>query len=303
MRLDTEAFVLHDTCQRLRTWDAQYQPFRIPLSRALNDSLHYALSEGEAIRGREKLISLATSPGIDLPTASLYSSVVHHAAMIEVIAQYLLSITDFKPLLFITRKWGQFQPLSFLTQGNRIQRIILCDRWNADRAKAESISWRTLADSAITNLPMTLTAIIIGQSRGGFRLSPWTTGFAHPRSGEIMVQKRDGEPFSDVWRRTYREQTDHSPLDWLTIMQRDNAFDSRVFSLNLHTPPNRAEILQEIDQRAAEMALSPRRQTHSACLRFSPCPFLDCCAANRAPAQLGWKEKTSPSPLPLVSSQ
>ena len=233
-------------------------------------------------------MNLAASPGVDFKSPALYSAVVHHSRLAELLSAYVLSVPS-TPLDPILMKWGDFQPQSTLLEDGRLRRIILCDRWTPEREQMERFSWRTAADCAITNRPMVITALIIGSLRDGFRPSPWTQGFLHPANGGLRIQKRDGN-FNDSWKKTYREQSGVNTMDWLKIMQQDEAFDGLVHTV-VEPVWDRAETLAHMEKMAFEMASSHSRQTRSACYRFTPCPFLSACSTSRSPAELGWVER------------
>lgn len=296
--MTTEDFVELDQCPRRREYNARYAPFRVSFHFALNEALNAALSASDPILASEKMISLASSPGIDYKSGNLYSAVVHHSRLAEVLATYSLSIKSSVPAP-ISTEWGDFQPSSFLLPDGRLRRIVLTDRWTPEREQMERFSWRTAADTAITNRPMVITAFLIGSLRDGFRPSPWTQGFLHPQNGGLRIAKRHGE-FSETWKKSYREQSGLNALEWLKIMQDDDVFDEVVHTVVQDVPKNRNEVLAQMDRMAHEMTSSPSRQTRSACYRFTPCPFLPACSTGKPPAELGWRERDSPKPLMVL---
>jgi hypothetical protein len=287
--ISTEDFVQHDTCQCFHTYTARYEPLRVSLNYALNESISAAFEANNPAYASDKVMALAASPGIEIESKNLYPSVVHHNRLAELLATYLLSVGEVTTPAPITCKWGEYQPKSFLTPDGRLRRVILCDRWNTDREHLERMSWRTVADSAITNRPMLLNVLIIGGVRDGFRPSVWTKGYEHPENKTIRVQRREGL-FGDTWKPVYREQTDLKPIEWLKIMQQDGAFEGRVFSFTVDVPSNRDEVLEQLALMASEMG--SLRQTRSACYRFKPCTFLPSCLSGKSPNQMGWIEKT-----------
>lgn len=296
--MTTDDLFNHDRCKRFATWTNLYQPLRVSINYALNEAIHAALGASDPIRASEKMMALAANPGIDIATDNLYTSVIHHSHLTELLATYLISVDKCSVPEPINTKWGTFQPRSFLTPDGRLRRIVLVDRWTPEREQVERFSWRTAADCAITNLPMLLNIIIIGGMRGGMRPSPWTLGYVHPQNGGVRVQRREGE-FGEGWKKVYREQASIKPLEWLRIMQSDGAFDGRVISIVEDVPKNRGEVLGQIERMAGE--IGSLHQTRSACYRFTPCPFLSACASVQSPAKMGWVEKSTPSLLKVVS--
>jgi hypothetical protein len=296
--MTTEDFAEHDRCPRFHAYSSRYAPFRVSFHYALNEALNAAIVANDPILASERVLALAANPGIDFKSSNLYSSVVHHSRLAEVLAAYCLSIEScLHPP--IPTKWGSFTPQSFLLPDGRLRRIVLTDRWTPEREQMERFSWRTVADTAITNRPMVITAILIGSLRDGYRPSQWTQGFLHPQNGNLRISKRKGE-FSESWKKVYREQSGLSALEWLKIMQDDGAFDDAVFSVTEDVPKNREEILSQMAEMAKEMTSPSPRQTRSACYRFTPCPFLPACATSQSPAALGWAEKDIPAELTML---
>ena len=285
--ISTEDFAQHDQCQRLHSYTSRYEPLRVSLNSALNESLYSAFSNNNPAFASDKFMALASSPGIDMEATSLYPSVIHHSRLSELIATYVLAVAK----VSVPDPVKDFQPKSFLMEDGRLRRVVLVDRWSKDRESLERFSWRTVADTSLANLPMVITAIVIGGSRAGFRPTPWTQGFLHPQNGGVRVLKRDGESFGENWKSVYRENTDIKPLEWLRIMQQDGAFEGRVFSFTEDVPKNREEILEQMAVMASEMG--SLRPTRSACYRFRPCAFLPACLTNQSPMQMGWVEKDS----------
>jgi len=292
MILTTESFVQHDQCARLRTYSDRYESLRVSLNYAMNESLYAAFAGNNPAFAAQKIMSLAANPGIDIDSKNLYESVIHHSRLVELIATYALSVGNASIPNHISMNWGEFQPKSFLMTSGNLRRLVLVDRWSKDRENLERFSWRTAADTAITNRPMVITAIVIGGVRAGLRPSVWTQGYEHPANKGIRIQRREGE-FNDNWRMVYREQTSLKPVEWLREMQSDGAFDGRVFSFTEDVPRNRQEVLDHLDVMAGEIKSGSLRQTRSSCFKFKPCPFLPACITTQPPAQMGWVEKTS----------
>lgn len=296
MPFSTTDFALHDACPRMRTWSAEYLPPKITLSAALHDCLREALIAGDATVAKNKMLELAASPGIGIKAWNLYEIVQHHAHLVELIAAYLLADGQ---------KWEQVEPVraggyifkgeSFLMQDGRLRRVVLCDRWDDLRRDVETHHWRTLADVSVHNLPMLINAIVIGQSRKGFRATPWTTCHRHPRNQVCQLLRKDGSDFAAGWKREYREQTDIRPMDWLKMMQAENAFDGRVFHVTVEPPPESGKIVSEMGEMAEKMRLQDLTVRRSACFTtLGACPFSGLChhpAGPKSPQICGWERK------------
>jgi hypothetical protein len=285
--VNTEAIWQHDQCPRLRTWSALYELPRVPLVQALHDSLRAGLVAGNGMAAREAFMAMAARPGLDIESNySLYDLAVHHAAMLEVITEYLAADGAWKPCAPV----DGFSPQSFLMPDGRLRRVVLCSAWNDLREQEERTSWRTVADTAMTGRPMLVNAIVIGQSRKGFRPSPWTTGYVHPENRTLRIQKREGK-FTDNWKRVYREQTDEKPDAWLKLMQDDGAFEGLVYHFSVNPAGHDAQRdIVRINKEIAENRTDMRR---SACFRYAPCPFARLChnAPPMTPDAARWARK------------
>lgn len=293
MKLDTESFALHDQCARLRTWSAQYNLPRIPLAQAMHDALRVGLLEGAPEKAKQAFIATAAMPGLEITAYNVYEIAVHHAAMIEVVCAYLLGKDGaWVPADSVQCDGFTFQPNSYLLPDGRLRRVVLCSAWDQIRHQEESNSWRTVADVNLANRPMLINAIVIGQSRKGFRPSAWTQGFVHPTTRQMRIQKRDGR-FTDNWTRIYRESTDKKAEGWLKIMQEDGAFEGLVHAVSVDVSPRRTEVLGEMEMLAKDIKIEGTGMRRSACFRYSPCSFARICHyhENITPQQAGWAVK------------
>ena len=290
--MTTEDFVRHDSCPRFQTWSREFELPRIPLSEVLHQSLRSGLLAGDPCAAYQWFMARASNPGIDIEGYNVYDVAQHHASLAEVVCAYLLGADGaWKQAEAVSWEGIEFQPLSFQMADGRLRRVVLCSTWNTLRELEEKNSWWTVADTAATGRPMLINAIVIGQSRGGFRLSPWTTGFRHPENGVLRIKKKEGR-FTDNWKRIYRENTDFRTADWLQKMQEDGAFEDVVFSVTADVPPRRADVLLEMEQMAGEMgSLRARR---SSCYRYAPCPMIRLCPAGATPEMAQWKRRVAP---------
>ena len=283
---------LHDECPRLQTWSAEYALPAVPIAKALHDSLRAGLIAGRGSVARETLLQIAAEPGLDMQSAQMYDVAVHHAAMMEVITEYLAP----EPWIPAGAVDG-FQPDSFILPDGRLRRVVLCSAYSELRKREEINSWRTMADVCVTGRPMLLNFITIGQSKKGFRASSWTQGYIHPENGLLRVQRIASEKtgpnprFTDNWKKVYREQTDHKTKEWLTIMQKDKAFDGLVRNCTVEVPANRREVLAELCRIEREIALEGTEMRRSACFRFAPCVFASACHRGLKPEMAGFKRK------------
>ena len=283
MILSTVDFARHDFCPRFRTWSAKYELPRIPLAEALNISLRAGLLKGEQAEAYRKFMHLASNPGLDIEGRNVYDIAVHHAQMLEVLVSYLVTDGPWKPAEAVSFAGDTYEPLSYLLPDGRLRRVVLCSSWNTLREQEERTSWWTVGDIAVTGRPMLVNVLVIGSAKGGFRQSPWTTGYIHPENGTMRIKRREGE-FTSRWKKVYREQTDRRALDWLHFMQADEAFDGVVESFTVDGVDS--SVLKDMER--MRWSEDMRR---SACFRMSPCPMAGLCHRGLTPATAGWREK------------
>lgn len=271
-------FTLFDQCPRLSTWSRSHQPPRTPLSLALHSSLNAGLAAGSWQTARDHFIGICASPGLAIKAYNVYEIGVHHANLVEVVAAYLLGDGGWAKADPFRNGGYIHHPDSFLMKDGRLRRVVLCDRWDETRQLAETHSWRTLADICATNRPMLINAIVIGQSRKGFRPSPWTRAHKHPTAGNtLQLTRKDGSDFAPSWTRLWRENTSESPLDWLKRMQEEHCFDSLIHSFTVDVPQNREEILVEMRGMVGEMEKNSLKMRRASCFALTPCPFSPLC--------------------------
>lgn len=292
--ISTLNIVQHDQCPRLQTWSAGYELPRVSIAEALNTSLREGLLAGDAGRAYASFMAQASNPGLDVEGRNVYDVAQHHARLIEVVCFYLLGdLGAWKPCGAI----DDFQPLSYQMEDERLRRVVLCSSWSTLREAEERNSWWTAADTAITNRPMLINAIVIGQSRNGFRLSPWTTGFVHPENGIMRIKKKEGR-FTENWRKVYREATDYHPEEWLKVMQGDGAFEDVVHSLTVAP----SAILHDLGRIRKEIAKGQTTMRRSHCFRQAVCPMAKLCyhPTLMTPALAGWEQKSQTAMVACV---
>lgn len=296
MRFTTEDFDNLDTCERKFNWSRKYLFPRISVMAAMYQALDAGLVSGDPERGRDSLMALAANPGLGISGYNVYEIAVHHAALVEILTTYLLGKgepwTSAHPV-----KLGdhEYQPQSYLMPDGRLRRVILCAWFDDARKLKESHSWRTCGDIVATNRPMLINAVAIGNTRSGMRHSPWTRGFLHPTNHTLRIQRieqREGKDFSSTWRKVWRERTDFSVKDWLTVMQQDNAFEGNVNSFMV-SPERRDETEAEMIEMMRAMERPSERMRRAGCFGITPCGFAEICHLNHLthPGKENWKER------------
>lgn len=290
--ITTEDISNFDACNRLAIY-AKFDTPRISLATVLNEALRIGLLSGNPVAAKTHLMQRAANPGLAIYGSNVYSSAVHHSALIELIVTYLLAGEGaWKSAPAVEVGPHQYQPLSYLLPDHRLRRIILCSQWNEQRRLEEVNSWRTLGDIIATNRPMLINAIVIGAAASGFRPSVWTRSYIHPQQLSYRVKLKSGDNFSSNWRKTYRESSSKSCTEWLTLMQNDGAFDDVVHSTTADLPSQEAydqmaSMLESLQSNQGEM----RR---SACFKQVSCAYSRLCYASPSltPTEAGWRMKS-----------
>lgn len=291
--ITTEDVALWDECERRRLYSL-YQTPRISLAQALNDSLRIGLLKGDPALAKNHLMQLAAEPGLAISGVDIYAVALHTSALIEIITTYLLA--DEGPWKAAPKvKIGEhdFRPLSFVRPAC-LRRVVLCSRWDMQRQLEETHSWRTVADSAALGLPMLINAIVIGSAVKGLRPSVWTRGFSHPVSKDLRIKslKKDGENFNQNWRRVLRESSSKSAADWLTLMQKDDAFEEAVHSVSVPIPSQQSHV--DLSRMLDEItSTSVGKMRRSSCFKQSTCPMANLCYHPDSPTPeiAGWLKR------------
>jgi len=291
--MTTEELAVHDECPRKRTWTSEYLPPRVSLAEAMRDALRAGLLAGKPAAACDKFVAIASNPGLDIEAYNLYDIGIHHATLMETVCAYLLAGEGaWKPAEAVSCDGFDYEPLSYQLADGRLRRVVLCSNWNDLRRMEEVNSWRTIGDVSATNRPMLINAIVIGQSRRGFRPSPWTQAYIHPENHTVRVKRKEGK-FNDSWKRVYREQTDKKPSDWLKVMQDDGAFDDLVYSVTVDVPANRNRVITDMLRIAKELSKKSMEMRRAACFKLSPCVCAKIChyLKDITPADAGWERR------------
>jgi hypothetical protein len=274
--IETSDFERLDDCARKSTWARTHFPLRIPLTAALYSSLREGLLTGDPDAAKQKMVELAGNPGLDISAQNLYEIAIHHASLVEVLTAYLTAEGKWEPAESVPFGKHEFRPLSFQMPDGRLRRVVLCDRWDNLRKMSEMNGLRTISDVTITGRPMLLNAIVIGQSRFGFRPSSWTQGFIHPINKSVRVKIHTGSK-GDTWQKVYREASGIQPMEWLKLMQQDEAIEGLVHHETVDIPLRCMDVREDLCRMARVIESKPLEMRRSACFRFGVCEWAKLC--------------------------
>jgi hypothetical protein len=231
MILSAQTFDIFDRCSRRLGLEKTHEPRSIsPLG------LLYAGVEGGLLTGQPLDAIRAVTAEKDVTCGDLAAmSVVRHVGfMAEVIS------------LALRRKLGQASRLPDVEFGKHswrsnlfetakgLHRIVLVSYLDDDALRSFAHGWGTVGELAALQRDVTLTAVVIGASRGGRRHSHWAKCYQHPiQKSCLRFGRRKGgkaEGFTDSWREVWREMTDISAGVWLDKMHADDVLGDLIQS-------------------------------------------------------------------------
>ena len=171
------------------------------------------------------------------------------------------------------------------------RRIVLADRWGDERRGIETRGWRTLGELAAIRKPLMLTAVVIGSTHDGKRISPWTRVYSHPRNRMYRFKRKTAaEDFGANWEPIWRENSDIPTADWLTLMAKDGCMADGVHTMKIPVPERWTAYMRQMQKLAKEMGeWKPLGNQQTPAMRlagcdgFSPCPFRQVCHGSLPP--------------------
>lgn len=254
-----------------------------------------------ATDAKAQFLQLAANPGLDTDSPDPYRLAKEYCALIDTTFSWLAR-QQHPPIQFadpvdlsLSLRWRVLNPVD--PAARTLHRWITVDHWNADvDLPAEMHSWRTIGDMAVTNLPLTLHVIVIGQMRKGHRASPWTRTYRHPGLPHLKYRflARGGRKLKD-WLPTHLSELPAdtiSSAEWLDLMERDGVLAPLIhhYPLRQLSAPIASDIRLQIMQEALRMrdaivdrhslswsALPMSREQCDAGPGHSACPFQWCC--------------------------
>lgn len=280
----------HETCSRKGYYSARWEAKRMSGTEMLYAGLDVGLSEAErpdfGEAAGEHIMGLAEERGLETSAADLYGSVLHHAALCDVVTSAVRKPGE-APWRRPETTADGWVPGCFLSpDGTHLRRVVLVSTWSDDRHYAEIRSWRTWGEIAAYGLPMQQVVCVLGPHWAGRRHSAWTKGLLHPANHQLRFRKRNAVAtgFKETWESIWRE--DHGEIDravWLQSMLTDDVLPELLFTVTVPVP--RPETLARIRSLAAQKqvdllaAQTAPAGNLSTCDWPAPCPFRGCCLA------------------------
>jgi hypothetical protein len=279
-----------ETCPRKSFWARDWEANRLTPQEMVKDAIRAVLtapeSNGEPFGelAGSHVIQLAGERGVETDLHESYPSVIHHAALADLLVTTLRKPGD--PPWLVPDPAQKWMSACFISpDGLTLRRILLVSHWNSERENSEKRNWWTLGEMAAYNLPMQLIVLVIGHQTHGRRSSPWVKGFLHPINKTIRFRRKDrakSATFNEAWTVAWRE--DHPEISrekWLNAMLTDDALREVCFRVDL--PPLQEAMrnrILDMSKRKLDAihALKEKPEGNlSTCFWPVPCPFHRLC--------------------------
>src|ERR1700690_1303906 len=167
---------------------------------------------------RTRFLSQAANPGLDVMTGDPWTVAQDWAGMLATVLTAisrltLLTLSRPRPVSLEVRpshapsllaiqdrdEGMSWLPLAWADDSGTLHRWLTCDAWAADALAREAHSWHVIGDMVMSDAPMMLHVVDIGQQRAGRRHSPWARCYKHPViAGMHRFQRPDGK---GGWRK------------------------------------------------------------------------------------------------------
>jgi hypothetical protein len=262
MIISASQFDIFDRCSRRLGLEKTHEPRSIsPLG------LLYAGIEGGILTGRplDAIRAITAEKDVTCGDLAAMSTVRHVGFMAEVISLALRRKLGQMTRLLDTR-FGKHQWRSnlFETAKGELHRIVLVSYLDDDALRSFAHGWGTVGELTALGRDLTLTAVVIGASRGGRRHSHWTKCFQHPvQKSCLRFGRRKGgkaEGFTNAWREVWREATDIPANVWLDKMIADDVLGDLIQSRRI---PYRTEDHRIVTAKSDMLKILPQMEKAS----------------------------------------
>jgi len=306
--IDATVIDTFQRCKRQALLSHVWQPmkwrpkhlFLSAFRRAVFNVSNGADARKEAEEAKVLFLSTAASPGLDLPRgAKPYPIAKDWCAMLDttiraVARLTLLTLRELPPVELT--EGISWQPRAWADDSGQLHRWIAVDSWTEADLYRELHGWPAFGDIAVTECPMMLHVVEIGQMRNGRRASSWARGFRHPTMANLKMhfRKRDGSPLSPEWRPLYlADNRDWKPEDWVEQMAAEGECDRLMRHVTINVPSKETclDTRQQIAREAEALVqlLGKRPQTvpmsRHACDGWNnPCVYQSVCYSEKTVA-------------------
>jgi len=281
-----------DRCARLGFWGQSWEAPAIHPNEVLRRAVDAGLLTEESDPGQlagDTVMTLASERTLDVE-GSQYQCALHHAALADIIVTALRGNGErwARPTDLVTKGLTWVSSAFLAPSGVRLRRVLLADRWSNERFQSEVHSWKGLGEVAAYGMPLTMTVVLIGQRRDGRHHTPFSKGWAHPRSRTLRIRKRAGE-FKENWHEVWRETSDFNRDHWLDQMRQDYVLNDVLFEKEISVPDqavlSKVAHLAEKKLRALQQTQETPDPNPSVCFWPVPCQFRKCCWEFTVPSE------------------
>lgn len=280
-----------ERCNRKGFYDARFEAHKLQPREMLTRAIRQALTAREGAPWGEisgaQVMQDAEDRGLDTDYPDVFGQVVHIAALSDILVSAIRKPNE-APWLAPSPVQNWTTDCFLSPDGQNLRRLVLVSSWSDDRHYSECRSWFTLGEMAAYNLPMQLVVLILGPSRHGKVIGPWTQGYQHPMNRTLRFRKRsrgsraEGNVFNDKWEKIWRE--DHADVTretWLQGMLTDDVLPEVCFRVDVPLPAerqlDRIRRMRDIKlARLAGMSVKPEANL-STCDWPTPCCYRKLC--------------------------
>lgn len=268
-------------------WDANRLLPRAMLTRAINLSVTAQDGQEYGEVAGSQVMQDAEDRGLDTDVQDVYGSVVHLAALSDILVSVIRKPNEAAWL--IPPPVQNWTSQCFISpDGSHLRRIVMVSNWSDPRHYSECRSWFTLGEIAAYNLPMQMIVLILGPTRNGKVYGPWTQGYRHPMNRQLRFRKRskgsraEGNVFNDKWEKIWREDHDDIKREtWLQGMLTDDVLPEVCFKVDVAIPAEKQlRRIRDMRDRKLERlyALKEKPEANlSTCDWPTPCVFRRMC--------------------------
>lgn len=306
--LDAVSIDLWQRCRRQALLSTDWKPRKWrpkSLFTAILRQSVYNLSNGgdkEALvsDGTARFLREAANPGLELPHGSNpYAVAREWVTLLSTVVRavsHLTLLTVKMPKPVVLNEDLLWQPLAWADDSGQLHRWVVTDHWDEDAKYRELHSWRTIGDIVMTEAPMMLHVVEIGNQHEGRRASSWTRAWQHPGlpSTKTRFRSPKGEPLRG-WKPLYlADDRNANHDDWVAQMMREGEVSRLVKHVTVNVPSQtvvedtRSQLIMEGE--ALRMATLTRLDSswkaypmsRAACDGFVPCAYQAVCYSDPA---------------------
>lgn len=299
-----ELLTLMDRDPRAGYWSQFWQKQRVTPTEALRMAIPVGLMSEAEDPGQEagnEIMTLAAERGLETKANDLYGCALHHASLADILVTQLRSGAAWGHPEDTTVNGLPWLSNAFLEpSGVRLRRVVIADRWSAERKEFESHAYFSLGEMCAYEMPMSLSVVIVGQTREGRHHSPWSKGYAH-KNWKLRLRKRTGETFDGNWQAIWREEHDELSRDrWLDQLKEDQCLPDLLFEVDLDLPC--PEVLSKVRRliekklRTLQKMKETPEPSISQCDWPTPCPFKEACWTFTEPSERNGFIRIPPQP-------